>query len=71
MTVRELREALMKFPDEAVVFEEREGELRELREADVSTSESADGHPIDSAEYDDEDWERLMGSPIVILGAWS
>ena len=64
MTVRELRELLMKYPDTARVYEERQAELRELREEDVKFDESGEGNP-----FSEED-EATTG-PILVFGAWS
>lgn len=71
MTVRELRELLMKYPDEARVFEDSKSELRELNPDDVMFDESAEGNPIDEAEYDEVEWEELQQLPIIVFGAWS
>ena len=71
MTVRELIAYLETLPPNTRVFEECKSELRELLAEDLGFDAAAEGHPIDEGEYTDQEWERLMGSPIVILGAWS
>ncbi len=73
MKISELIAYLSALPSDAVVFEERESELRELHADDLNFSDDADGHPIDWAEYgaDDAEGAGLAGVPIVIFGAWS
>lgn len=71
MTAKELIAYLETVPPEARVFENDHEELRELRLNDISQSASALGHPIDSAEYEEAEWEELLQLPIVIFGAWS
>ena len=71
MTVKELISYLETLKPEARVFEESGSELRELKPSDLAYSQDADGHPIDENEYTEDEWEELMGTPIVILKAWS
>lgn len=77
MKVRELRELLMQFPDDAVIFEERDAEHRELNRTDVFTatqvSDSDSGHVLNAGDQQPSDpalaW--LAKCPLfVIFGAW-
>lgn len=70
MTVRSLIEYLQTQPPEALVFEDREGELRELRREDISEESECRGLPIADIDMDDEDQPGL-DLPAVIFGAWS
>lgn len=71
MTVSELIAWLQTQPQNARVFEENCGELREIRKDNLSSHEDAIGFPIDEDEYDEEEIEVVRTNPIVIFGAWS
>ncbi len=65
MTIGELIEELRRHPPETRVFEEREGELRELHIADVCWHPTGTGHPIEEDEEDGEDCE------IAVCNSWA
>lgn len=64
MNVRELRELLMKFPDDCKIYEARQGEHRELKTANVFRTRSI----FDA----DEGLQMECQEPIfLVFGAWS
>ncbi len=78
MTVRDLRELLMQFPDDAVIFEERGGESRQLNRSDVRSTfqvfDADSGNMIHTMDQQPSDpslnW--LSKCPMfIIFGAWS
>lgn len=78
MTVRQLIEELGRHPPDARVFEEREGELRELLISDISFHPTGIGHPVESVDdtfvcansWADEEQQEVVG-PIVVLSSWA
>ena len=65
MKVSELIDILKTMNPDAVVYEDRHGERRELTDVDVTEDD------IDTeSECDDADGEPMAG-PVVIFGAWN
>lgn len=78
MTVKELRELLTNYPDNARVFEERGGECREVNYTDIHYStqvcDADSGVALNGGDRQpsDPDLAWLMSCPgFLILGAWS
>jgi hypothetical protein len=64
VTIGELISILLPLPAETRIYEERDGELRELHAEDVEDFDSGESHPI--ADEDEE-----TDGPIVVFGSWA
>lgn len=78
MTVRDLRELLMQFPDDAVIFEERDSECRQLQRSDVRVAlqvcDADSGMMLNARDNQPSDPSQawLAKCPeFIIFGAWS
>jgi hypothetical protein len=68
VTVRELREELMKFDDCTEVLVESKGELRRLKPEDLSM----DRNQVNPSNYYLDDEQVEVGEDgVVIIGTWS